>query len=186
MRFTLTYEGPLASSGRPNVKHDIRRQLHPQLKKLWQHQPLKGHEKWIQYGDAEDDGFMLSTINGHDFVSIVHPYLKLYVELDILILRSEPPGSIVLPGGDIDNRLKTLFDALRAPGNAQEIPPEWTPSVDEQPLFCLLQDDRLISRVNVDTDRLLAPNPQPSHVKLIIRTLVKGFTATWGNLGIIA
>jgi hypothetical protein len=46
--------------------------------------------------------------------------------------------------GDIDNRLKTLFDCLTLPDPNQGYEAE-TPAQDELPYFyCLLEDDRLI------------------------------------------
>ena len=41
--------------------------------------------------------------------------------LDILFLRRDEPGNVIKSGGDIDNRLKVLFDALRTPANQSEI-----------------------------------------------------------------
>jgi hypothetical protein len=59
-------------------------------------------------------------------------------------MRPDDPGAIV-QRADIDNRLKTLFDALRCPANAQQIPDGWMPTPEDQPLHCLLDDDRLIT-----------------------------------------
>ncbi|MFF5076007.1 hypothetical protein ACFY36_03075 [Actinoplanes sp. NPDC000266] len=86
--------------------------------------------------------------------------------------------------GDIDNRLKTLFDGLTRPHHAQEFPSTWVPESDQDPLIRLLDDDSLIKAVNVRTDRLLAP-ANPSHVKLLIRVSVRtsvdfGGLALWG------
>jgi hypothetical protein len=75
--------------------------------------------------------------------------------LDILFLRAEGKNYI-LQGGDIDGRLKTLFDALRIPRDANELPARAEPEPDENPLFCLLENDDLISEVRVNTDRLLS------------------------------
>ena len=74
--------------------------------------------------------------------------------------------------GDIDNRLKTLFDALRVPGVPQEIASNTRPSSANEPHFTLLEDDALIARINVETDRLLAA-PDPSQVRLIIRVNIR-------------
>ena len=41
--------------------------------------------------------------------------------LKILFLRKEGPGKLILQGGDIDNRLKTLLDALKMPSDLSEI-----------------------------------------------------------------
>jgi hypothetical protein len=50
--------------------------------------------------------------------------------------------------------VRTLLDALRIPDNADETG-RATPTEDEKPLFCLLEDDRLISEVKVTADQLL-------------------------------
>jgi hypothetical protein len=56
--------------------------------------------------------------------------------------------------GDIDNRIKTLIDALRIP-SANEDYDQRTPAEDEQPFFCLLEEDKLITKLTIETDRLL-------------------------------
>jgi hypothetical protein len=181
MRFTLTYDGPLRSGGNTRVKHTLRQHFHPQLKHLWEHVPLDSYKKYITAptpGSKEDVGATLASVNGVSCATLVHPWLKVYAEFDILMLRPEQPGGIVVSGGDIDNRLKTLFDALRRPAEPQEIPVGWVPTTDQQPLFCLLDDDRLINRVTVETDRLLDPGADPAAVRLVIRVEVKGYSAT--------
>lgn len=52
--------------------------------------------------------------------------------------------------GDIDNRLKTLFDALRLPNQTNELVGYDNPAPDENPFFCLLEDDSLITHVSVE------------------------------------
>jgi len=103
-------------------------------------------------------------------VSQVHGWNAI-AELDILFLRPSEPGALIGHGGDLDNRIKTLLDALRMP-NAEEIPNGAQPSQDEWPFYCLLQDDALVTALSVTTDRLLAPKPT-SDVELIIRVSVK-------------
>lgn len=163
-------------------------QLHPQLKELWRtHPALAESEKWITRSDSsgDDESVLVKEIAGSDFASLVHPYLKLYAELDILVLRPEAPGAVISHSGDIDNQLKTLFDALRRPADSNEVPSGWSPDEDQKPVHCLLDDDKLITRVGVETDRLLIPCINPKDVKVTIRVTVKGFTATWGNLRMI-
>ncbi|WP_370943289.1 hypothetical protein AB5J62_29880 [Amycolatopsis sp. cg5] len=186
MKFTLTYAGRLPSSSDKKVKHEIRRKLHPQLQELWRtHPALAGSEPWIdRASDDPEAGVFLTEVAGADFAALVHPNQELYAELDILVLRPEAPGAIVSHFGDIDNQLKTLFDALRRPADGSEVPTSWSPSPDEQPLHCLLDDDKLITRVNVETDRLLKPDADSKHVELTIRVTVRAFAATWGNLGL--
>ncbi|MFI5588137.1 hypothetical protein ACIA5G_24000 [Amycolatopsis sp. NPDC051758] len=186
MRFTLTYTGRLPSSSDKKVKHEIRLKLHPQLQELWRtHPALAVKQQWVDRNASESDaGVFLTEVADTDFATLVHPHHKLYAELDILVLRPEAPGAIVSHFGDIDNQLKTLFDALRRPTDSSEVPTSWSASADEQPLHCLLDDDKLITRVNVETDRLLKPGVDTKHVELTIRVTVKAFAATWGNLGL--
>jgi hypothetical protein len=93
---------------------------------------------------------------GYRFVPLVTKNLQLLCGLEILFLRPDTPGAI-LKSGDIDNRLKTLFDALRLPSDGAELGGYSSPGDDEDPLFCLLEDDCLISKVSVETDALLEP-----------------------------
>jgi hypothetical protein len=68
-----------------------------------------------------------------------------------------------------------LFDALRMPSNCDEV--DGKPEDDDDPFFCLLEDDRLITEVRVTTDRLLTPlasGENRNDVRLIIhvRTVI--------------
>ena len=100
--------------------------------------------------------------------------------LDVLFLRRDVPGKIVSGGGDIDNRLKTLLDGLKMP-QAGELPPTEAPAQGENPFFCLVEDDSLITEIKVVTDRLLTPPGDAEHendVHLVIhvRTELIGLT----------
>src|SRR5206468_1768300 len=94
------------------------------------------------------------------------------------------PGTVI-ESGDIDNRLKTLFDALRIPNNADETKGYPTPSADETPFYCLLADDKLISKVSVETDILLEPSSEgvgENDVRLIITVSLRPYQMTWTNV----
>jgi hypothetical protein len=83
------------------------------------------------------------------------------------MLRPELPAGMVMSGSDID-RLKTLLDALRMLSAPQEVASN-TRLFSANELHCtLLEDDALIARINVETDRLLATR-DPSQVRPIIR-----------------
>jgi hypothetical protein len=159
--FTLTYDGSLPSNGRAQQKHDMRVAFHPQLSDLW-NQPGIGQNA----NEAP-----VADVGGKKFRSLVHPRWTFRADLDITMLRPEEPGNLIV-GGDIDNRLKTLFDGLTRPHQAQDFPAAWSPTEDQDPLLCLLDDDSLIKKISVRTDRLLAP-ANPWHVKLIIRVTVR-------------
>jgi hypothetical protein len=76
--------------------------------------------------------------------------------LDILFLRRDNPGNIVAHGGDIDNRVKTLFDGLRMPETVSDLGGSQLDPQNEDPFYVLLEDDSLITSVSITTDRLLA------------------------------
>lgn len=179
MEFILTYDGPLPSNGRPIQKHNIRRQLHPQLKELWHHGVLNSYLHETKLG-----GKVRSEVGGYGFTAIIHPFWDFIASLDILLLRPERSGNIVTAGGDIDNRLKTLFDALTRPVHNQDMPSAWKPNQDENPLHCLLEDDGLITSVSVRTGRLLAAT-NGHDVKAIIDVSIRTRNA-FGGFGIVA
>jgi hypothetical protein len=136
----------------PKDKQAIRRALHPQLAELWRQDPLSrlARQRQVLNEHAFGPGTVkLLTERGRfTFVPLVTPRLNLVCHLDILFLRPGPPGSLVQQGGDIDNRLKTLFDSLQLP-DANQVTDD-TPGDGETPFFCLLEDDGLITRVSVD------------------------------------
>ena len=91
---------------------------------------------------------------------------------------------------DLDSRLKTLFDALKMPIEKSQIGRCQTPDADEDPFYCLLEDDKLISHVSVETDTLLEPtaegltgNQAKNDARLVIDVLVRPYTLTHGNIG---
>jgi len=88
---------------------------------------------------------------GVSFVPLVGEDRFVRCELDILFLRREPPGRVFMKG-DIDNRLKTLFDALQIPDAKEQVREH---DHAEDPIFVLLTDDKLVTDVKVSTDQLL-------------------------------
>lgn len=183
MRFYLRYEGRLRPNGSVVEKQEIRRIFHPQLRDLWNtYPPLTG--RYLDPTPPQGDVSVLRPVSNFTFAPLVCDKLKLLASLDILLLRPGTPGALVRYGGDIDNRLKTLFDALRAPQTPKEIPPNDSPGPDEDPLICLLDDDRRIAAVNVAAEQLLAP-PNPDHVRLTIRVDVRAEYRTYGNEALV-
>ncbi len=71
-------------------------------------------------------------------------------------------------GGDLDNRIKTLFDGLRVPKQG-ELPGGISKSTE--PVWCLLEDDALVTEFSVQTDRLLAAKNKDDVVLVITVTV---------------
>jgi hypothetical protein len=195
MEFRLYYRGTLKSNGSIIEKQKIRRVFHAQLKKLWSQEPLSGYAGKGEYStnylteddsDAGEGASIIYPLSDFKFACLITEKLKLHAEIDILFLRPEPSGHIIhTGGGDIDNRLKTLFDGLRRPLDAREIPNGDVPREGESPFHCLLSDDALISKVAVTTDQLLDAN-STDEVVLIIHARIKGRSISFGNLELIS
>lgn len=163
MNFTLYYNGPLKPNAKPEHKHEIRKEFHKQLVELWRQEPLS----FLGSPSDYKEGFF-REVAGRSFVALVTEFHKALVDLDIVLLRPERPGAIVSHGGDIDNRLKTLFDALSVPQKNQIPKGKKSPS-DESPLHCLLEDDRLIESFRVESAQWLNANARETDVVLLIR-----------------
>ena len=178
MRFILTYDGPLPPNGNALAKNHIRRELHPQLEQLWQ----------IEYPLATQRGIhpaLRGLRNEHSFVPIVTAELSLVCQLDVLLLQPGEPGRIIHGyGGDLDNRLKTLFDSLGVPdGNQLAGLPTLNPATTETTTtYVLLEDDSRITRLGVHTEKLLRPIAAPDHVSIVITVTVRPTKVTEQNL----
>jgi hypothetical protein len=185
MEFHLIYSGELLKSAgntdrRVWEKHSIRRYMHSQLKNLWEtHPSLKSHAARTVAIDENGDHlhpeepFLSQLAKVHEkagmgFIPIMTEANGLVCELDILLLRPEGPGSITNSAGDIDNRIKTLIDALRVPRDKGEMRRKVADDPDPNPMYCLMQDDKLISSLRVKTDRLLFPQGQSGHEAVVI------------------
>ena len=185
MEFTLYYRGPLKSNRGAKEKHELRAHFHKQLKNLWDQKPLNSLKDKMLNKTADDQSLnVIKKIKDFEFAPLVAEKAGLIAELSIILLRPEPPGSIIQSSGDIDNRLKTLLDALKVPASPGELPTDAVPQDDQTPFFCLLEDDALITKISVSTDRLLEPVVDQSEVVVQIHVLTKKIVVYWGTIGL--
>ena len=191
VEFRLTYEGKLladsqrsaeARKARAKHKHEIRKKFHKQLKKLWESSPQLS-EKAFEGGDfliIGTDEEMKHTIPklrnrftrcGYEFVPLATRNLGLLCNVDVLLLRPDPKWTIIQGNsGDIDNRVKTLFDAFRTPSRTDELG-GYAAEADEIPFFTLLEDDSLITKATMEIDTLYQPvsdPPSQNDVRIVI------------------
>ena len=166
MRISLTYDGPLPSGARDTVrgqqiKHDMRVRFSSALRRRWTQQnpvlmdfytrglPVEPFVENKFCRDDPDRPFFQVLSNGYKFIPLVNRRNRLLCELTITLHRREGAFQPVIRG-DLDNRIKTLFDALRMPRRNNEI--HWSLSGDGRTeLFCVLEDDSLISKLTVET-----------------------------------
>jgi hypothetical protein len=195
MDFVLRYRGPLPASGTTKNKHSIRKVIHKQLQILCEQEPLLAEAKeetlpegvlkgrTVQVPRPLEKMYFFVRLDGFRFVPLIHRPHELVCSLDILFLRREKPGCIISHGGDLDNRLKTLFDALRMPHDTSELAGV-SPDEQDQRMYCLLEDDSLITRVSVNTQQLLEPlDEDSSTVELLIHVAVQSTYPMYANIG---
>jgi len=204
MEFRLTYEGPLLASNtgardnktaRKAYKHGVRQQFHKQLKRIFEISPLlttgkpsgAGLHGYTQTELPKYDKEAIAKkhqLYGFTFLPLVISDLKLSCWLDILYLRRQAPGNL-WKFGDIDNRLKTLFDCLQVP-DANQGYELLQQQPDELPYFyCLLENDNLISKVTVETDFLLQDLATPrdeNDARLIVTIRLRPYEVTLENI----
>ena len=188
LKFRLTYRGSLRASQNPhptstgpdrhwNLKHRMRLQFHPQLKRLWETRAFLRDNQ----NDASPDSYHVQSLASKHvilpwhFVPLVTEQLSLRTKIEITILRVDHPHLNLwsYDGGDVDNRVKTIIDALRVPG-ARDGYDKITVEDGEDPLFVLTEADELFDAVYAETDHLLVvPDGQDaSYAEVIIAVTI--------------
>ena len=211
-----TQRDPEAQQSNPlaSHKHGIRREFHKQLKYLWKTDPFLSQYRihpdnpnigenpdpaadsmFARWAPSENQQKPLVEVVasrhehfGYRFVPLVTKYFRLLCSLHVLFLRHDVPGSAI-QAGDIDNRIKTLIDALRPPQTQNElVDTDSTPDEGEDPFFCLLEDDNQVSGFTVETDTLLEAVNEPSderRVKIVVTVELRPYYATPFNLSFV-
>jgi hypothetical protein len=154
------------------------------MRELWRHHPLNTDaERRLRHQDQIDSSEVgiLERRANLVFAPLVTKRLDVVCRLNIIFLRRQAPGQLLSEGGDIDNRLKTLLDALSVPPAAQERESFDVPALGE-PLYCLLQDDSLVTGLSVDTARLLKPTSDERDLVALIHVKVAATRLTYANM----
>jgi hypothetical protein len=177
--FTLTYSGHLPSGNKDSkseVKHAIRQHFSWQIYNKWQRTkalndylqmspPLFEHRagQWCKpQGEDDPNPFFRVQKCGLTLYPLVTAHNRLSCELEIWMSVWEP--SLLSPSGDIDNRIKVVFDALRLPEYDHEIPEEMR---NGGTLYCLLEDDSMIRKFSVEAEESLT-SPLVEQLKVTV------------------
>lgn len=201
MRFWIVYHGPLSATQsrrgkRKSERINIRRQVGPQMERLWATNPNLTSLQWDARvsGGASHLGLSKSPLHPHranppgpdkrlqdgfvdlsapivrlgkSFRPLIRASLDLTCTLKILFLRQEEPGAILKKAGDIDNRIKTFIDALEMP--ADELEGDESDGIN----YPLLENDTLVRGLEIDSERLLLPETAfPNEVHLVAEVIV--------------
>jgi hypothetical protein len=164
MLLTLVYQGylPAKRTGVSEAKHALREQFHPQLVAQLE-------------GRVTDDMVARHsrTLSGISYFAPVHQGLSTAVELDVLMLTSSHLDNV----GDADNRLKNLMDGLTRPANAEQASGASAPS-DGGPAYCLMDDDRLVSRIGLDVRAWVTGEQRAKSIVVVSARIVLGSNAS--------
>lgn len=177
MRLMLHYRGRLLANGPPNHKHEIREHFHSQLKQLWNQKPLSEQTRLLE---PDNRPCLLRPRGPFVFVPLISETMDVVAELQITILRPERPGSLITQGGDIDSRLKTLFDALAMPRHDNALPSKF--NAPEKHFFCLLEDDNLVTAISLRTEQLLESVEDRNLVDASIHVSTRVSRESWANV----
>jgi hypothetical protein len=182
VEFCLHYSGKLKSRDSAAGKHQIRQALHSQVKALCSSKSFAvAFENDRKGTRPEGEEPLYTDIGDKRYWFLISEHLATVVNLSITLLVPHEVGRIVHNGGDIDNRVKTLFDALRVPSLASEIPAGDSFDYGTDGMYCLLQDDKLINRVTLRSYQNYAPI-DPETVMVLLEVETKITRALWGNL----
>jgi hypothetical protein len=193
MRFHLSFEGSLPSTGNhdPNNPRPaklkaiwaIRDYVHVQLEQLFKTHPAlsgrSGASRVLRHALIPP-----IRVDDHRFFALARSNFNLKCGLKVDLLVNHQPGSVLSKQGDLDNRLKTLFDGLRVPTVTQEIKQFKTrEQLEADDYICLLQDDVLITSLQIEVQRYLgAPlNVGEDHVRANIAVLTEPSEAAYVN-----
>jgi hypothetical protein len=159
MKFKLLYYGELMTNPKNRSHHvsEIRMALHHQLKSLMGHSPWKNLADHMVPNPTKAP-VLTKSVGGCVFNPIISDKLNMFVELDIQMLHPEKIG---FARADIDNRAKTLLDALRCPQNPHECGENIPKNIG--PIYTLLDDDHLVSKLSINTSHLLSAENVFSH-----------------------
>ena len=177
MEFVLFYRGSLPSNADAEQKHAIRQCFHQQLRELWKIEPYCRLTTLTDKSNDHPDNLCVMREH-YCFVPLVSTKLNMIASISLTLLSPHQAGKILTNGGDIDNRLKTLFDALSVPQNNQmsQLP---EPSDSENPFYCVLEDDKLITEVNVATAQVFDPQLKQTEAILFLRVAVKSIVKNY-------
>ena len=185
MKFKLLYMGELKINPKKRSQHlhEIRMAIHPQLKRLSEISPYDTIKNKLWSNNRRG----IRELGGAKFFPIVTPELNLLAELDVQILH---PELLETPHADIDNRMKTLLDALKRPQSTHEIA-QGTPK--NEVIYTLLDDDHLVTKMTINTSHLLYREPVKARAAgrddcellAIITVNLRASKGTMDNLAVI-
>jgi hypothetical protein len=198
------------SAHKKDDRIEIRKQIVPQLERLWTISPALIRLQWnarvpgkdthvISVGDSPFNEHYASAPkypiqkgyvdlsgpierHGRTWLPLIRQSLDLTCSLNILFLRREDPGNLRENDGDLDNRIKVFLDALQMPEHAENLDGDEVDGVN----YRLFENDKLMRELSIDTERLLFPDDLfPKHVHIIAEVKVRVETVGPWNVSLL-
>jgi hypothetical protein len=198
VEFRLLYRGPLRATQRDpqpgsnaptrhwQLKHKMRLAFSRQLRAIWRDTPFLAQNQKPDGSKAYHIERLAANnqVPPWKFVPLVTHELQLLCGIDVVLLRLDHPGGPIW-SGDVDNRLKTIVDALKMPGASDGYVQISEGLETDNPLFCLLEDDKLLSSAAVETAKLLdAPDEaDQAYANVSITVRIRPENLIMGNIG---
>jgi hypothetical protein len=160
----------LANTARAPIIRHMREPARNEVRPPWKLPDYTGPVSPMESGQIDLCAAIDVPNVGH-YIPLVRHSLCLACAVDILFLRHEEPFNLMRQGGDLDGRIKTLFDGLKMP-NPKDKYVGLKPAAD--PLYVVLEDDALISDISIRSGRLLGNRAKDKHaVRLTIDVTIK-------------
>ena len=150
MEFYLSLSCHISTTGHRAQKFILRRFFHEQFKHLRDFHQEHNLNSAHTFNPAN-----IKEVGPFCFLPLITCGSGKIVELDVILLSHfEPQNRVGYQTGDVDNKLKSILDGLRMAQNKNEIRSEQVQE-GEEIFYTLLEDDALVSRVNIRHERLL-------------------------------
>ncbi|MCH9622054.1 MAG: hypothetical protein S4CHLAM20_14890 [Chlamydiia bacterium] len=155
MQLFLSYAGVTSTTGHVAKKFIYRRYFRPQLKELQRHLIERDCPSCFNFNDEN-----VKTVGEFSFLPLVTNQCNKVIDFNFTFLSHfEPANGLRFPTGDTDNHLKALLDGLRMPNTKNEIREE-KPKKGEKIFHCLMEDDGIVRKINIEHQKLLFDMPK--------------------------
>lgn len=182
MEIILTYRGRIPSRSKDrDAVWAMRREFHDQLLKLWGREPFAILKRWDDSAAEAGAPVIRRNLGNQTFLPLLGKDIGVGADIDITLLTGQPSQKRVLSSGDLDNRVKRLVDALRAPQQDGELVSDLAPN---STWHCLLEDDDVVTSITAKLGVYLASN-DPAESFAFIRVRPTGLRVSLSNIAML-
>ena len=177
MHITLTYRGPIPGNARK--KQDVwrlREAFHHQLAKIRNTEQFNYVDSYLATATHQRRGDLRRRIGGKFFNPFITDLFKTRCSLYIRVFRGMRQFNPVLGNVDLDNRVKTIIDGLRAPSQQGEMI-----EIERETTYVLIDDDSIVDGITIKSDHLLDEDDEEV-VLAIVTANIHLSHATWENI----